>query len=114
LFPTESFFTSGEISTGGRSINLAISARGIAALESVDSALAARCLRNMIPMKGRFVHRIDGSDSKQNYDSTGQVPLASFFTPSFSPFSPVAFWDIQKIHPELDFSSASILSIEDY
>lgn len=56
-----------------RSINLAISARGIAALEAVDSDMGKRVLGDMMPMRGRLVHRSNGSESKQPYDITGQV-----------------------------------------
>jgi kynurenine 3-monooxygenase len=39
-----------------RSINLAISARGITALKSVDEALAEELLGEAIPMSGRMIH----------------------------------------------------------
>lgn len=39
-----------------RSINLAVSSRGIGALKYVDEAMADRILENVIPMKGRMIH----------------------------------------------------------
>lgn len=39
-----------------RSINLAVSNRGISALKYVDEAMADRILENVIPMKGRMIH----------------------------------------------------------
>ncbi|MCS6905934.1 MAG: NAD(P)/FAD-dependent oxidoreductase [Bacteroidia bacterium] len=45
--------------TGGRSINLAISTRGISALEKVG--LAEKVLENAIPMRGRMIHDENGS-----------------------------------------------------
>ena len=61
----------------------------LTALESIDCALAARCMRNMISMKGRFVHRLDGNTSRQNYDSTGQVPYSGVCYQHVSPHYPV-------------------------
>ena len=61
-----------------RSVNLAISSRGLAALEFVDSALAARFLETAIPMKGRIIHDDEGT-RMQIYDPLGGVS-ASLFT----------------------------------
>jgi kynurenine 3-monooxygenase len=58
-----------------RSINLAISARGIAAIESVDPAAASRFLQTVIPMKGRMIHDVRGDTHSQLYDKDGQVSL---------------------------------------
>lgn len=55
-----------------RSINLAISSRGIAALQAVDSAAAARFLKTVIPMRGRMIHDIHGIQHSQQYDPDGQ------------------------------------------
>ena len=49
----------------GRSINLAISTRGLAALEQVG--LRDRLLEVAVPMRGRMVHAIDGSKTFQPY-----------------------------------------------
>src|SRR5438552_13821627 len=51
--------------TGGRSINLALSARGIHALREVG--LADEVLRNVIPMPGRMIHTADGRIHFQAY-----------------------------------------------
>jgi len=52
-----------------RSINLAISARGITALRSVDPALADELLQEAIPMKGRMIHHKMGNRREaQAYD----------------------------------------------
>src|SRR5262249_31620811 len=49
----------------GRSINLALSLRGIQALEEVG--LAQRVLQNAIPMRGRMIHSRTGEQSFQPY-----------------------------------------------
>jgi kynurenine 3-monooxygenase len=51
--------------TGGRSINLALSARGIDALERVG--LAERVLAESIPMRGRMLHDARGNLAFQPY-----------------------------------------------
>ncbi|KAF8526976.1 FAD/NAD-P-binding domain-containing protein [Hysterangium stoloniferum] len=55
-----------------RSVNLAISSRGLAALYSVDPSLMNKVLDGAIPMKGRRLHVIDGKIKDQLYDSNGQ------------------------------------------
>ncbi|KAH0827074.1 hypothetical protein J3R83DRAFT_4759 [Lanmaoa asiatica] len=55
-----------------RSINLAISSRGIAALRAVDPAATARFLQTVIPMRGRMIHDILGNQHSQQYDKDGQ------------------------------------------
>ncbi|TFL07656.1 FAD/NAD-P-binding domain-containing protein [Pterulicium gracile] len=55
-----------------RSINLAISARGIAALEAVDPRLATQFLNEAIPMRGRMIHTPAGKLDSQQYDMDGQ------------------------------------------
>jgi kynurenine 3-monooxygenase len=50
---------------GGRSINLALSHRGLCALERVG--LKERVLEQAIPMRGRMIHGIDGSLHFQAY-----------------------------------------------
>jgi kynurenine 3-monooxygenase len=49
----------------GRSINLAISVRGLYALEQVG--LAARALAHAIPMRGRVIHPLEGALAFQAY-----------------------------------------------
>jgi len=50
---------------GGRSINLALSTRGIAALER--AGVAAEILRDAIPMRGRMIHSTRGETTFQPY-----------------------------------------------
>ncbi|PFH50664.1 hypothetical protein AMATHDRAFT_47691 [Amanita thiersii Skay4041] len=58
--------------TQQRSINLAISHRGIAAIEAVNDGAAQRFLRNVIPMRGRMIHAADGHSDSQLYDRDQQ------------------------------------------
>ncbi|MEO6872473.1 MAG: NAD(P)/FAD-dependent oxidoreductase [Chthoniobacterales bacterium] len=51
---------------GGRSINLALSTRGIHALQQLD--LADEVLRHAIPMRGRMIHDKDGALHFSPYD----------------------------------------------
>src|SRR5919198_2241265 len=51
---------------GGRSINLALSTRGIHALEQVG--VADEVLRHAIPMRGRMIHEKSGEQNFQRYD----------------------------------------------
>lgn len=55
-----------------RSINLAISARGITALEYVDAQIAKRVLKEVIPMKGRMIHDLQGNQESQIYGLFGE------------------------------------------
>ncbi|KAF8557253.1 FAD/NAD(P)-binding domain-containing protein [Imleria badia] len=55
-----------------RSINLAISSRGITALQAIDPAATARFLQTVIPMSGRMIHDILGNQHSQQYDKDGQ------------------------------------------
>jgi len=54
----------------GRSINLALSDRGILALKEVG--IADEILQLAIPMHGRFIHNRDGSNAFQPYGKEGQ------------------------------------------
>lgn len=56
-----------------RSINLAISSRGIAAMQAIDPAAASRFLDSVIPMHGRMIHDSNGNLDSQPYDRDGQV-----------------------------------------
>ena len=68
---------------GGRSINLAISTRGIHALEQI--AIADEALQNAIPMRGRMIHEKSGTlhfapydvDPKKCINSIGRAALNS-------------------------------------
>ncbi|KAI9101279.1 hypothetical protein DFS34DRAFT_613815 [Phlyctochytrium arcticum] len=54
----------------GKSINLALSTRGIAALTA--AGVEQRILDSMIPMKGRLIHSMDGKPSSQPYGVNGE------------------------------------------
>jgi len=56
--------------SAGRSINLALSDRGLLALEKVG--LADEIKKIAIPMHGRFIHNLDGSTAFQPYGRQGQ------------------------------------------
>lgn len=56
--------------TGGRSINLALSTRGLHALERVG--LGERLLKECIPMHGRMIHDLQGNTQLQPYGKAGQ------------------------------------------
>lgn len=56
-----------------RSINLAVSNRGIRALKYVDLEMADRVLKHIIPMKGRMIHDITGTKQEsQVYGLNGE------------------------------------------
>ncbi|ANB11977.1 kynurenine 3-monooxygenase [Sugiyamaella lignohabitans] len=55
-----------------RSINLAVSARGITALRSVDEEMADRVLKDLVPMHGRMVHDLNGKQICQKYGLYGE------------------------------------------
>lgn len=59
-----------ETMSAGRSINLALSDRGIRALEEVGIMDAIREIA--IPMHGRFIHNTDGTTNFQPYGKQGQ------------------------------------------
>jgi kynurenine 3-monooxygenase len=59
----------------GRSINLAISARGLAALAEVD--LRDEVLKRGIPMRGRMLHDRDGTQTYRSYSPHGDRAINS-------------------------------------
>ncbi|TPX60869.1 kynurenine 3-monooxygenase [Spizellomyces sp. 'palustris'] len=59
-----------DASQSGRSINLALSVRGISALRA--AGVEEKILNNMIPMKGRMIHTRDGKLSSQPYGIFGE------------------------------------------
>lgn len=63
-----------KVQTGNlRSINLAVSDRGIAALKYVDPAMAERILKHVIPMHGRMIHDPSGKNQQsQKYGLFGE------------------------------------------
>jgi len=54
-----------------RSINLTLSARGIAAVQAIDKSLVECLLQNAVPLRGRMVHLLDGNATRQQYDRGG-------------------------------------------
>jgi kynurenine 3-monooxygenase len=56
--------------SAGRSINLALSDRGLLALEKVG--LAEEVIDISIPMTGRYIHNLDGTTAFQPYGKEGQ------------------------------------------
>ncbi|MEU5880765.1 NAD(P)/FAD-dependent oxidoreductase [Spirillospora sp. NPDC047279] len=59
----------------GRSINLAVSARGLAALEAVG--LRDLALERALPMHGRMVHPLGAADNFQPYSADGERAINS-------------------------------------
>jgi kynurenine 3-monooxygenase len=59
----------------GRSINLAISARGLDALEQVG--LRSQALGRALPMHGRMVHPVEGTQSFRPYSADGERAINS-------------------------------------
>ncbi|TMQ91837.1 FAD-dependent monooxygenase [Actinomadura soli] len=59
----------------GRSINLAISARGLAALEQLG--LRDQSLKQALPMHGRMVHPLPGGQNFQPYSADGERAINS-------------------------------------
>ncbi|KAH3663572.1 hypothetical protein OGAPHI_004973 [Ogataea philodendri] len=55
-----------------RSINLAVSERGIRALKYVDESMADRVLEGIIPMYGRMIHDLEGNQESQLYGLFGE------------------------------------------
>lgn len=55
-----------------RSINLAISARGIDSLKFVDPELCQRLLHDVVPMKGRMIHDLQGNQKELLYGINGE------------------------------------------
>ncbi|EDO18028.1 hypothetical protein Kpol_1045p12 [Vanderwaltozyma polyspora DSM 70294] len=56
-----------------RSINLAISNRGLSAIDAVDHELYQYVLENVIPMKGRMIHYLSGEQEPQMYGLYGET-----------------------------------------
>ncbi len=55
-----------------RSINLAVSDRGISAMKYVDGNMAKRSLSEIIPMYGRMIHDLGGHQQSQKYGLHGE------------------------------------------
>lgn len=67
---------SGKIDAG-RSINLAISVRGIEALRGAGGSLADEVLKSAVPMRGRMIHAVSGELSYQPYAVDGTQAINS-------------------------------------
>ena len=72
-FATDIRLPSSKATVEQRSINLAISSRGLAALHCIDSGAAVRISQTAIPMRGRMIHDLQGKVERQMYDIDGQV-----------------------------------------
>jgi hypothetical protein len=59
----------------GRSINMALSTRGLVALEGAGMSLEKVVMREAIPMRGRMIHTKGGRQSPQIYDIYGEVSI---------------------------------------
>ncbi|KAJ6534933.1 FAD/NAD-P-binding domain-containing protein [Mycena capillaripes] len=55
-----------------RSINLTLSARGLAAIWAIDSSLVEPLLKQAVALQGRIVHHLNGKNTKQHYDTGGE------------------------------------------
>jgi kynurenine 3-monooxygenase len=64
---------SSKVGNQQRSINLAVSHRGIVALETIDPAATRRFMQAAVPMRGRMIHKLNGNLESQLYDRDGQV-----------------------------------------
>jgi hypothetical protein len=82
-----------------RSINLAVSSRGIAAIQAIDPVAASRFLDNVIPMRGRMIHDSSGNLDSQPYDRNGQVGRIY----SHSSFRPRVHALVPRLSHALDF-----------
>jgi kynurenine 3-monooxygenase len=78
---------------GGRSINLAISVRGIKALAAVG--LAEKVLAEAIPMKGRMMHAVDGVLTFHYYSSNHREAINSVSRGGLN----IAMLDAAEQHP---------------
>ncbi|MDO3702074.1 NAD(P)/FAD-dependent oxidoreductase [Micromonospora sp. C28SCA-DRY-2] len=59
----------------GRSINLALSERGLDALRRIG--LAEQVMADALPMRGRMIHPVDGEPQFQSYSATGDLAINS-------------------------------------
>lgn len=55
-----------------RSINLALSNRGIASIRAVSPELLDRIMSEAVPMRGRMIHDLKGNQSSQLYSTSGE------------------------------------------
>jgi kynurenine 3-monooxygenase len=64
-------------SASKRSINLALSHRGLCAMRRVDPSLAERMLAEAVPMRGRIIHGKEGGQTLQPYGTESDEVLYS-------------------------------------
>lgn len=82
IFETRTELQANNASSHGRSINLAISTRGLTGLRAVAAAevgegrgsgLDEMVLEGAVPMKARMIHALDGKLDSQAYSAEGEV-----------------------------------------
>ncbi|KAJ1656588.1 kynurenine 3-monooxygenase, mitochondrial precursor [Dispira simplex] len=64
--------TAAQVKNSQRSINLALSVRGLSALQATGLGLEEQVMRWAIPMRGRMIHDLFGQQTDQAYDVFGQ------------------------------------------
>src|SRR5437899_13092267 len=98
---------------GGRSINLAISTRGIHALEQIG--IADEALQHAIPMRGRMIHDRSGAlhfspydvDPKNCINSIGRAALNTTVIEAAQRYPNVrVYFNHKCIHVDLDSATA--------
>ncbi|HST31189.1 MAG TPA: NAD(P)/FAD-dependent oxidoreductase [Chthoniobacterales bacterium] len=102
---------------GGRSINLALSTRGIHALQQIG--LADEVLKQAIPMRGRMIHEKSGGlhfapydvDPNNHINSIGRAALNTTVIEAAKRFSNVrVHFNHKCTGVDLDFASAQLLN----
>src|SRR5207247_3107201 len=102
---------------GGRSINLAVSTRGIHALEQLD--IADEVLRHDIPMRGRMIHDKSGAlhfapydvDPNKYINSIGRAALNTTVIEAAQRYPNVrVYFNHQCIDVDLDAPTAHLIN----
>lgn len=106
----------GERSANGRSINLALSVRGIEALRG--AGVAKDVLPALIPMKGRMIHSLAGQLSSQPYGIFGEcinsvdrkwINEVLLNAAEKSPYVSISFnWGVEKV----DFEAGKVFLVK--
>src|SRR5919204_2603764 len=103
---------------GGRSINLALSTRGIYALEQIG--IADEVLKHAIPMRGRMIHEKSGElhfvpydvDPKKHINSIGRAALNTTVIEAASRYPNVeVHFNHKCIDVDLDSATAQLLNV---
>jgi kynurenine 3-monooxygenase len=92
----------------GRSINLAMSARGINALKHADIFSQAEAM--LVPMRGRFVHHEDGATELQEY---GQRPEEQIYSVSRGDLNRILLTAAEEAGVEIHFEHEALRLEED-